>query len=269
MRRNGRKIPGRRLAGYFITIGMLLVGQLLNNPAWGAQPLHIAVAANFATPARQIAENFERQFAIPAVVTVASSGTLFVQITHGAPFDVFMSADARRPEQLVEEHQANRDTLHVYAQGRLAYLNADIVAPDMNDLVNTVIAGKRKLAIANPALAPYGLAARQVLTRLHKWPRAERHLVLGKNVLQTYQYYRSGNVEHALVAASLVQPGQPHTALVPAHLHQPILQKVVVPATAPQPEQAQLFVNYLMSAQVQQQLNQWGYDSYSLNKESH
>ena len=236
-------------------LALLLGGQVQAKP----QPLHIAVAANFAQPVRLIARQFSDKYHIPTRITVASSGTLFVQITHGAPFDVFLSADARRPQQLVEQHQADADSLHTYAQGQLVYLTRASAPHSADELSQQLLQSDSRLAMANPRLAPYGLAARQTLQTLRLWETKGPGRVLGKNVLQAVQYFRLNTVSHALVAASQRPEGEYQHFVIPASLHEPIIQQLVIPASAPEPANARKFIAFVLSDSVQRQLSQWGY----------
>ncbi|WP_218352797.1 molybdate ABC transporter substrate-binding protein [Alteromonas lipotrueiana] len=223
------------------------------------QPLHIAVAANFATPAKQIAQQFTDQYHIPTQITVASSGTLFVQITHGAPFDVFLSADTRRPQQLIEQHHARPDSLRTYAYGRLIYLTRDPAPQSVSQLSQQLQHSNSRLALANPRLAPYGLAAKQTLQTLQLWNNSTLTPVLGKNVLQATQYFRLNTVNHALVAASHQPQGQYQQFLIPPNLHDPIVQQLVITANTKELASARKFVRFMLSAPIQRKLHQWGY----------
>ncbi|QPG06773.1 molybdate ABC transporter substrate-binding protein [Salinimonas marina] len=223
------------------------------------QPLHIAVAANFAEPARLIARQFTDTYHIPTRITVASSGTLYVQITHGAPFDVFLSADARRPRQLVAQQQAHADSLHSYARGQLVYLTRGPAPRTTSQLSRQLRQSDSRLAMANPRLAPYGLAAKQTLQALQLWEGQKLVPVLGKNVLQAVQYFRLNTVAHALVAASQQPQGEYQQFVVPASLYKPIIQQLVIPVSATEPGSARKFIGFLLSDAVQRQLTQWGY----------
>lgn len=171
-------------------------------------PLKIAVAANFSEPLHALTSSFTELTGIQVSITTSSSGTLYAQMLHGAGFDIFMSADSARPAALVENEKVHINNVVNYAQGRLALVSSVLSAENkaFNAAAIQRILDKpnEKLAIANPKLAPYGVAAKQVLQSLSLYSVIERRLVKGKNVLQTYQYLSSGNVSHALVAYSTV-----------------------------------------------------------------
>jgi molybdate transport system substrate-binding protein len=236
-----------------------------------SSPLQVAVAANFAKPLRNIANDYFKKSGQEVSVTVSSSGTLFAQLTHGAQFDVFLSADTARPNALVEAGRVNAEDVHVYAKGRLAFLSSNTTASTPN-FTAASLAGK-KLAIANPKLAPYGNAAKQYLVNTNQWNIVSPHIVMGKNVLQTYQFFTTGNADYALVAYSLTltdkqinEAGGRNTSgraaaalLIPDTLHQPILQSLAVTAAADRKAAASAFARYLLSLEVQGNLPNWGY----------
>lgn len=234
-----------------------------------SSPLQIAVAANFAKPLRTIANDYFKKSGQEVSVTVSSSGTLFAQLTHGAQFDVFLSADTARPNALIKTGRVNAEDVHVYAKGRLAFLSSHTTASTPHFTAGA-LAGK-KLAIANPKLAPYGNAAKQYLVNTNQWNAVSPHIVMGKNVLQTYQFFTTGNADYALVAYSLAladkrineanerDVDEAGAILIPDTLHQPILQSLAVTAAADRKAAASAFARYLLSLDVQGNLPKWGY----------
>ncbi|WP_018982005.1 molybdate ABC transporter substrate-binding protein [Salinimonas chungwhensis] len=246
-----------KLIARFLTISYLIAAGAVT--AQERPPLRLAVAANFAPAVNAVLQSFEQQTGIKATVTVASSGTLFAQLQHGAPFDVFLSADARRPEELVRTKKGVSSTLMAYAQGRLAYVTNDESVTSSDDMVIALESQPRRLAIAHPQLAPYGLAARQTLESVSLWQPYQSQLVRGKNVLQALQYFDTGNVEHALVAASLVSGLEEGKVLIPLFMHQPIVQKAVVPASSGRQQDAMQFLCFILSPAIQQQFARRGY----------
>jgi molybdate transport system substrate-binding protein len=160
-------------------------------------------------------------------LSVASSGKLYAQILQGAPFDVLLSADRATPAALVAAGYAVDASRFTYARGRLVLWSA--VAGDARE---RLLQGRfRKLAIANPRLAPYGAAAEETLTRLDVLPAIRSRLVMGENIAQTYQFVATGNATLGLLAASqvLTQGEVPPGAwLVPDRLHRPIDQDAVL-----------------------------------------
>lgn len=234
-------------------------------PAHGEATLKLAVAANFARPLEKIAEQYEQRASVKSVVTVASSGTLFAQIQHGADVDVFFSADSARPEALIDNNQVLAADVHTYAFGRLAYLDRSQASPSLNDLKTFALSPGTRIAIANPRLAPYGQAAKDSLQQLTLWPQLSARLIQGKNVLQAYQYYASGNIDRALVAWSLVHEKNTNVYLIPKKLHRSIEQKLAVTAREENLNLARDFVEFVLSPEVQATLSDWGYEPVSDN----
>jgi len=211
----------------------LLPALLLVLPwAGGAQAgeAHIAVAANFAPALRALAEAFEARHDGRIAIVVGSTGKLYAQAHHGAPFDVLFAADERRPVLLEQEGRARRGSRFTYAIGRLALWSPDTGRIDAAGRV--LSEGRfRHLAIANPKLAPYGRAAQQVLEARGLWQTLRPRLVRGENVGQAWQFVHSGNAELGFVALSqLRQPGRPVSGshwVVPQALYTPIVQQAV------------------------------------------
>ena len=166
--------------------------------------LNIAVAANFAKPLAAIASDFTATTGIDVSITTSSSGTLYAQIFHGASFDVFLSADTARPAMLAKNNLIHPDNVTAFARGRLALITPNASTETKMALERFIAETSGKFAIANPKLAPYGLAAQQVLHNTSLWNTFKDRLVKGKNVLQAYQYVSTGNVKGALVAYSTV-----------------------------------------------------------------
>lgn len=249
------------------------------------EKINVAVAANFAKPLKSIAEQFTELTGIDVAVTVSSSGTLYAQIQHGASFDVFLSADRARPQALVDNNVVHHGNLVDYAKGKLAFvyagdlsseasretsgkrnceqiarsstgdttaqINAQLTDCLSKQLVQLMENPQNKVAIANPKLAPYGDAAQQALQNLSLWQQFLPHRVMGKNVLQTLQFYTTGSVKGAFVAYSLAldlpadlssnlpsnfnsvvntKSADTFTVIVPVPetLYQPIIQSLVV-----------------------------------------
>jgi molybdate transport system substrate-binding protein len=207
---------------------MLLGSQ---NPALWAGELYIAVASNFAETARQLAHQFEKKTGQKVRLSFGSTGKQYAQIRHGAPYQAWLAADARRPLLLEKEGRMVPGSRFTYARGRLVLWSA---TPGLVDDQGKILrqGGFRHLALANPRLAPYGLAARQALERLGVWQLLRDHLVLGENVGQTFQFVKTRNVELGLVAASQVlRDGKPVPGsywLLPADLHEPIEQQAML-----------------------------------------
>ena len=163
----------------------------------------VAAAANVQYPIKEINKEFEAQYGISIKPVIASSGKLTSQIIAGAPFDVFISADTRYPDILFKEGFAVNPP-EIYAEGILVLwtMNKDILlSEDLSPLLDTDI---KKIAIANPEFAPYGIAAKEVLIALGIKDRVEAKLVFGQNIAQTSQYIITGAADVGFTAKSVV-----------------------------------------------------------------
>ncbi len=151
-------------------------------------------------------------------VSTAASGTLVAQIRHGAPFDVFLSADLDYPQALIAAGNARAESLVTFAHGVLCLwpVSSATTAADLPTLLTS--APRPRLAIANPDTAPFGRAARTILQDLQLWATLEPRIILGENVAQTFQFVRSGNADLGFVPLSLLQahPSSSPHLLLPA-----------------------------------------------------
>lgn len=224
-----------------------------------AGEVHIAVAANFTEPARALAAAFQRQTGHRAVLSFGSSGVLYAQISQGAPFEVFLSADAERPVKAVAERLAVPSSRFTYATGRLVLWSAD---PRLVDAQGQVLRRGRfaRLAIADPALAPYGLAAVRVIARLGQTARLTPRLVKGASIAQTYQFVSTGAAPLGFVALSQVAGTRRGSRwLVPAHLHAPIAQQAVLLNRGARDPAAIAFLRYLRTPAARAIVRRYGY----------
>ncbi|MDP2267518.1 MAG: molybdate ABC transporter substrate-binding protein [Thiobacillus sp.] len=222
-----------------------LLACLLPAPAHAGHA-HIAVASNFAAPMKTLAAQFEQATGHTLTLSTGATGKFYAQIKNGAPFDVFLAADEATPARLMREGDAvQRQT---YAIGRLVLWSDRPGYIVGNDAVLRQNHFKR-LAIANPRLAPYGAAAIEVLTRLKLIDAVQAKFVIGENIAQTYQFVASGNAELGLVALSQVmQDGKLSSGsawVIPASLHAPIRQDAVLLKRGENNPAARAFFDYL------------------------
>ncbi|MDH5302265.1 MAG: molybdate ABC transporter substrate-binding protein [Gammaproteobacteria bacterium] len=226
--------------------------------AVSAADVRVAVAANFLSTLQQLQPLHQRQTGDSLLISSGSSAKLYAQIVNGAPFEVFLSADTHYPELLEQQGKAVRGSRFVYATGQLVLVASDRTATvDAQSLRATSL---RRLALANPLTAPYGMAAQQVLQHLGLWQTLTPKLVRGESVAQAYQFVATGNAQLGFVALSQVQSasGVPRAYwLVPADYYSPLQQGAVL-LTNKSPA-AQRFLNFLQSAPAQQLIRQAGY----------
>ncbi|WP_354625718.1 molybdate ABC transporter substrate-binding protein [Psychromonas sp. MME2] len=215
--------------------------------------IKVAVASNFKATLSAIIDQYQQETGNEVVASSASTGTLYNQIVHGAPFDIFLSADSIHAEKIEQSKFALKGSRFTYAQGLLAFWQPRNVSVNLQSLGDF----KGRLAIANPKLAPYGLAAKQSLEHFNLWNKL--NYVKGTNIAQAYQFIESGSVQGGLVAYSLlVQENQSNYYLIPAHLYDPIVQQGVLMNTKNQVQAAQ-FINYLQSKPIQAFIQTQGY----------
>lgn len=264
--------PEKRLRGAFSwrsagrLPGLLLVamGVLLATPATTvAETVRVAVATNFAEPIAEVARHFKAATGHDLLVSTGATGALFAQIKAGAPFDVLLAADDKRPQMLEEGGQGVAGTRFTYARGRLALWSADPKRIGSDGVACLQGQEFRALAIADPAVAPYGQAAREVLQRLGLWAALEARVVYGKNIGQTHALVATGNAEFGLVAMSHVRSATGASGgsfwIVPEDLHAPIRQDAVLLAPASDNTAARAFLSYLRSAEAQALFERFGY----------
>ena len=232
--------------------------------------ISVAVASNFLLPMRVIANEYETQNNVSITLASGSSGKLYAQIINGAPFDFFLSADQEKPIQLEQAGLGLERT--TYAYGRLVLWRHQNPFDDkislgeqprpLDILVN--LPNEQKLAVANPSLAPYGFAALEVLDKLGRYQELERQLVYGENVSQVYQFVQTGNAELGFISLLQLDPqlllDLPQYAwLVPAELHQPIRQDMILLNAGARKDAAQDFYQWLQSKQARDKIESFGF----------
>ncbi len=227
----------------------------------GAATVNVAVASNFVATLRQLVPLFHDATGHTLRISPASTGKLYAQIRHGAPYDIFLSADAAHPGKLVEKGLAEPDSLITYAVGRLALWSSNLEYRALGPDLLREHAFKR-LAIANPKTAPYGAAARQTLEELDLWRSMKGRLVRGENIGQTFQFVASGAAEIGFVALSQVRSGEGRGGYlweVPASLYQPIRQQAVLLSRSRANEGARDFMAFLKGPVATTLIQQNGY----------
>jgi molybdate transport system substrate-binding protein len=225
----------------------------------------VAVAANFTAAAGEIAAAFEKSSGHRARLSFGSTGQIYAQIANGAPFEVFLAADAARPEKAEKQGYAVSGSRFTYATGALVLFSARSGLFD--DGVSYLEQGDyKRLAIANPATAPYGLAAQQVLEKLSLWNDIEHKLVRGNSIAQTWQFVATGNAEAGFVALSQLKSAQASGEnttgsywLVPAGYHSAIEQQAVLLNRGKDAPAAIAFVDFLKSADAAAIIARYGY----------
>ena len=227
-----------------------------------ADKLNIAVASNFAHTLHSLAKDFESKTSHQIRISRASTGKLYTQINHGAPFDVFFAADEQRPDQLITEGKAKAELSSIYALGKLVFISQINPAGACQDALDHPAV--KRVAIANPKTAPYGLAAQQTLEKLQLWKTIKPKLVTGENIAQSLQFFSTGNAQAGFVAKSMLLQGTKININcqwdVPANMHKPIKQKMLVLAKASNKPAAKAFWQYMQTNDAKTIIKNNGYD---------
>jgi molybdate transport system substrate-binding protein len=229
-----------------------------------AQPLTVAAASDLQSALPAIVAQFQKDTGHQVRLTYGSSGNFFAQIQNGAPFDVFLSADLEYPRRLERLGQAEPGSLYKYATGRLVLWTRKDTGIDVRRGLSVLADGSvRRVAIANPAHAPYGKAAVAALHYGGLFDQVQTKLVFGENILQTAQFVQSGSVDVGLLALSLALT-PPLKSIgtyveVPRFWYPPIEQAAVVLASSRQKALAQQFVDYLKKPDSVRILQSFGF----------
>lgn len=240
-------------------IKLFIVVAMLGMTASAMADIHVAVASNFSATFKEIAEAYSAETGVKVLPSYASTGKLYAQVLHGAPYTLFLAADVATPEKLEQAGLTVADTRKTYAIGSLVLWSVRAgVVDGQGDVLRQ---GQfTRLAMANPKTAPYGMAAYQVLMRLGIWGRLRPRLVMGENIAQTYQYVSSGNAELGFVALSQVQ-GKPVGSMwhVPQNLHDPLMQQMVILRSGQNDPQVRGLYDFLLGERVGRLLVSHGY----------
>lgn len=227
-----------------------------------AAEVRVAVAANFTQTLSQLQAQFEKATSHRVSAISGATGKLFAQINNGAPFDVFLSADADAPARLIESGQAVALSQFTYARGRLVLWSTQPEA--VRNGAQSLHGGTQRIALANPKLAPYGRATEQALRALKLWDAVQSRIVLGENVSQTLQFAATGNATWAFIGLAQVFNLPPEQRggywEVPRDLYVPITQDAVVLMRGRGNPAAQEFIAYLQSAPARELIQHAGYD---------
>ncbi len=244
--------------------GHLFIGLLALCPAFAAQAdeARIAVAANFVHTFERLRTAFEQSAPHRIQIISASTGKLYAQITHGAPFDALLSADAETAARLAVSGEGLADSRFTYAHGRLVLWSA---TPErVRNGADALRLGVRHVALANPRHAPYGRAAEQALRALQLWDVVEKSLVYGENVNQAMQYAASENAQLAFVALSqvLALPVSRRGGFweVPRTLYEPIVQDAILLTQGRNNVAAKAFLVFLRSDAAREIIKTAGYE---------
>ncbi|GAB4063232.1 molybdate ABC transporter substrate-binding protein [Uliginosibacterium sediminicola] len=245
-------------------VSRVLLGLLLSvSLAARAADVQVAVAANFAGPFEKIAADFAAETGHKAIVAVGSTGKFYSQIKAGAPFEILLAADDETPKKIVSEGDGVAGSQFTYARGKLVLWSAK---PGVVDDKGAVLTKPEiaHIAICDPKLAPYGLAAEQALKASKLYDTLKPKFVTAESISQAYQFTASGNAEIGFIALSQVAvPGKPQAGsywVVPANLYSPIQQDAVLLKKGEANPAAVALLKFLKGDKARALIKSYGYE---------
>ena len=248
---------------YALFILILLVGAMAPGPvrAGRSKGLVVATAASLSFAMAEIASSFEGETGIGVTLSIGSTGTLAAQITHGAPFDLFFAASARDMERLERGGFLRDGSMEVYAGGRLAIIvkgGSTVPVASLGDLRAPEI---KRIAIANPAHAPYGVAAVRALKSAGLFDELKGRLVYAENIRQALNFVKTGDAQAGIVSLSVVADGGGGVShsMIPERLHAPVDQAVAIVASSSEAAAAADFIRYLKGPGGRAILKRYGF----------
>jgi molybdate transport system substrate-binding protein len=249
---------------FFTAILLGLCATCSSTSAQQGESLTIAAAADLVYCLEDLNLEFRKSHPEVALkVSAGASGNLFAQIRNGAPFDIFMSADMKYPEELVKTALADSSSLTLYAIGHLVLWSMNPAIPVELGLESLRDEKVKRIAIANPEHAPYGRAAKAALVHGKLWDAIQSKLVLGENIAQTAQFVQTGNVDAGIVALSLVLASRLNNAgkyyEIPESYHPRLDQGAVLTKTGRAKPAAKVYVNFIRSDQARAVFNRYGF----------
>lgn len=242
----------------------LLLLCLSISPSLFADDVIVAVAANFTNVSREIAKVFEQETGHVAKISYGSTGKLYAQIANGAPFDVFLSADTKRPIKAINDGLAVAGSRFVYAKGKLVLWSIKDNVFDDGELWFKK-AGFKHVAIGNPKTAPYGFAAQQVIERIGNWTDVQRKLVRGDSIAQTFQFVVTGNTDAGFVAWSQAKVWKENKSIkgslwkIPEDYYQAINQSAVLLKKGKNNPAALAYLKFLRTEKAHKVIKAFGY----------
>ena len=243
---------------FFLFLILLTFGCKKDN----SNKILIATAANMQFAMKELSQAFTKQSGIECDIIISSSGKLTAQIKEGAPYDLFVSADMKYPEDLYKSGFTTKKP-EIYAYGKLVLWSIKAgLNPNINQLSDEKI---KHIAIANPKTAPYGKAAVDVLNHFNIFKKVEKKLVYGESISQTNQFIISGSAQVGFTAKSVVLSpkveGKGQWTAIDENSYTPIAQGVVILKKDNPSESAENFYSFLFSDHSKEILENYGYSA--------
>ncbi len=247
-----------KLSGILILTALLL-SSCTREPDEAPRQITVAAAADLGPAFEEIGREFERQSGTRVVFSFGSTGLLAQQISNGAPMDLFAAANVSFVDELDKDGLIIPDTKAFYARGRITLWtnnDAPFKPKQISDLTRPEV---KRVAIANPDHAPYGMATKQALETAGIWESVKSKLIYGDNVRQTLQFAQTGNVDVAIVALSLSLGTNGQWVLVPDDLHKPLDQALAVIKSTRHEQEARQFAIFVNSPPGRTIMRKYGF----------
>jgi molybdate transport system substrate-binding protein len=240
---------------------VLFLALLFSSTCVFAQNLRLAVAANLQGVIKVLAADFKKKTGVEVEPIIGSSGNLSTQIKNGAPFDVFLSADMSFPEELYKDGFATRIP-DVYAYGSLVICSTQDIG--FENWERTLMSARiKKIAIANPKIAPYGKAAEEALTQKGIWNEVQSKIVFGESIAQVNTYITTSVTDVGFTTQSFVKDSEGKTKLywraIDPKCYTPIKQGMVIVKATKETANAEKFYKYMLGADAKKILKEYGY----------
>jgi molybdate transport system substrate-binding protein len=255
--------PPTRYRALITIIALLIIAACRSNdPAKEpkeSDEIIVAAASDLIPAFEELGQIFERETGTKVTFMFGSTGNLTRQIEHGAPVDLFAAANISFIEELNLKGFIISDTMQLYARGRIAlwtHADSSLNLQRIEDLARPDV---KRIAIANPGHAPYGVAAREAMERVGIWNSVQPKLVLAENVRQALQYGETGNVDAAIVALSLSLNSDGRWQLIAEELHNPLDQALAVIKHSKHEEEARRFADFINSPQGRSVMRKYGF----------
>ena len=249
-----------KIANYLLTISVLYVSACTQQEG-RSKSMIIATSANMQFATQELTRQFTEKTGTACELVIGSSGKLTAQIMEGAPYDIFLSANMRYPNEIFKNGLAV-DSPKIYAYGKLVLWSMiDGIEPSVAQLSGESV---KHIALANPKIAPYGIAAREALQHYDLLPGIEDKLVYGESIAQTNQFITSRSAELGFTAMSVVlspqMKGKGRWIEVDESIYTPIEQGVVIIRRKNFDDgDAKKFVEFLFSREGKEILQDFGY----------
>lgn len=241
---------------------VFLVLVLLLIPGLSAQKVNVAAAANLRYVLEEIKTDYLRKHPGTSIdIIFGSSGTLVQQISNGANFDLFLAADDEFP-LILQAKNLTTGSVDVYARGKLVMYSTRLPV-DQKGLALLKDPGIKKIAVANPATAPYGGRTIELMKKIQVYEVLRKKIVVADNISQAAQFAFTGNTEIGFIAMSLAltpeMKGKGHYYVIPQHLYEPIEQSCVLIKRLRHNAEAARFKAYVLSPETKSIWEKWGY----------